>query len=245
MLFCANCRTKGQVISETAAVEAGAPPTASISEGEPDAAEIATASAWTDAPIVEKLQADCAFDPRKMTDAQQKELFGNLYGADELMCFANAFDQSCVYDPCHEGDLYACRRGCLDACDACTDSCMSSCFSCKANCQDDVCRNACAPTCAQCKQTCLTNGDRCRSGKCEQVYDDCRKRLDASWKEQHCASLCRLFSPCADACNAKLASDKSGVFDNNACVNACKHPLNTTCDLGLCSRRYGMGIEMP
>jgi hypothetical protein len=242
MLFSGSCTRKESALHDVApAPQPSAAASASADFVDAESDQPAKVSAWTDPPIVEKLQTDCAFDPRKMTDAERKELFENVYGADELMCFANAFDQSCAYDPCHEKDLYDCRRGCLNACDACSDTCMSSCFSCKANCLDGVCRHACAPTCAQCKQTCLTNADQCRSGKCEQVFDDCHKRLDASWKAQNCASLCRLqYSPCTDACVTKRANDKSRTFDNNACIAACKHPLNTNCDLGLCDRRDSM-----
>ena len=241
MLFTAFSCRKTSVTPEPPVDAAPAPLTTASADF--NDASVATVSAWTDAPIVDKLRADCGFDPRKMSDAQKEELFGNLYGANQLTCSGNAMDQSCVYDPCFEGDLHDCRSTCLSTCDSCDANCTGSCFACKANCKDDACRNACAPTCAQCKQTCITEQDRCRSGKCGQVYGDCRKRLSASWKAQNCSAVCTQYEPCRESCFDRLDTDKSGNFDHKACIEKCKAPLKTSCDLGLCGGKSGMGIE--
>ncbi|MEO7111311.1 MAG: hypothetical protein ABI183_12805 [Polyangiaceae bacterium] len=201
-------------------------------------------SAWTDAPIVDRLRENCAFDPRKLSDAQKEELFGNRFGATELTCLGSGFDQSCVYDPCFETDERTCKAGCLNDCTSCDDTCVSSCFACKANCGDDACRNACAPTCASCKQTCVANQDGCRSGKCGQAYADCRKKLGSDWKTQNCEAVCAQYTPCKNACYDKMMADKSGSFDGPACDGKCKAPLKTSCDLALCPGRYSMGMDM-
>jgi hypothetical protein len=241
MLFCANCGRKTQVSQDSRAdVDAGL----TNADTTFDAAGPSTASAWTDPPLVDKLRDDCGFDPRKLNDAQKEELFGNRYGATELTCLGNGFDQSCVYDPCFETAGRTCTEGCLKDCGTCDDKCVSSCFACKANCGDDECRNACAPTCAECKQSCITSQDRCRSGKCGQAYMDCRRKLSSDWKSQNCTAICAQFTPCKNVCYDKMLADKSGDFDNNACLNRCKAPLKTSCDLGLCAGKYGMGIQM-
>ncbi len=245
MLFCANCRQKTRSLQETpndAAPFIATPiPSASADASMQAAAKV---SAWTDQAIVDELHVDCGFDPAKISDAERTELFGNDFAPYQLTCAGNAFDQSCVYDPCFLGDLNDCHKDCLNVCASCTETCTSSCFACKANCQDDDCRNACAPTCAQCKQTCLTRQDDCHSGKCEKVYDTCREQLLKTWKSQNCAGVCAQFSPCRDACGARSEGDKSGSFDFNACVAKCKSPIKTTCDLNLCRGKYSMAIDL-
>jgi hypothetical protein len=241
MLFCADCGRKTAISHEAAPlVDASIAPLASDDAG----AHASTASAWTDAPLVDKLRDDCAFDPNKLSVDQKEDLFGNAYAATELTCLGSGFDQSCVYDPCFENAERTCKQGCMKDCGTCDDACVSSCFACKATCGDDECRNACAPTCASCKQSCVIEQDRCRSGKCGQAYADCRKKLSSDWKTQHCEAVCAQFTPCKNACYDKMMADKSGGFDNQACMGKCEITLKTSCDLALCPGRYSMGIDM-
>ena len=244
MLFCANCSRKSPISQETSpVVDAGVAPPSSASLDASDAS-VSPVSAWTDAPIVDRLRENCGFDPRKLSDAQKEELFGNLYGATELTCIGTGFDQSCVYDPCFETDERTCKTGCLKDCTTCDDACVSSCFACKANCGDDECRNACAPTCAECKQSCVASQDRCRSGKCGQAYADCRKKLSSDWKTQHCEAVCAHYSPCRTGCFEQQDRSKNDNYDLSGCLSKCAPATPTTCDLGLCSGKYSMGIEM-
>jgi hypothetical protein len=244
MLFCANCRRKAPISNETQPVADSGSASTPDSAANVGDASVAPVSAWTDAPLVEKLRDDCGFDPRKLSDAQKEELFGNRYGATELTCLGSGFDQSCAYDPCFENDERTCKASCMSDCTSCDDKCVSSCFACKANCTDDICRNACAPMCASCKQSCVTSQDRCRSGKCGQAYADCRKRLSSEWKTHNCEAVCTQYTPCKNACYDKMMADKSGDFDNRACLAKCEIPLKTSCDLALCPGRYSMGIDM-
>ncbi len=241
ILFCANCSRKSAISGAAAiVVDAG-----SIdSNAELDSGSPSSVSAWTDPPMIAALREDCAFDPLRLSKDRQTEIFGNGWSANALMCRGATDDQSCVYDPCFEGAESTCKSDCSKECDSCDDACVSSCFACKANCTDDVCRNACAPTCAQCKQSCLTKEDRCRTGKCGQAYADCRKKLDRDWVSQGCAQKCIRYEPCRDACFEKLEHGASPDFDAKGCIESCKSSLNTSCNLGLCGGKFGMGIQM-
>lgn len=203
--------------------------------------------AWTDPPIVERLEVDCAFDPAKLSETQRKEMFGTAWGFRALECGGDGFDQSCVYDPCFEGDGRDCKRDCTIACGTCADACTGSCMACKANCQDDVCRKACAPACAKCKQDCLAGEDTCRSGKCTAVYEACREKLAKDWKANGCAATCTTYMPCRDACyDTMIATGGTATqgFDLGACLTKCKASAKPKCDMNLCGGRYGMGIEV-
>lgn len=241
ILFCANCSRKSPISNERTPTDAAPPALVTVDSSDAQAAMV---SAWTDAPIVEKLREDCGFDPRKLSNAQKEELFGNTYAPNQLTCLGEGFDQSCAYDPCFETAERTCKSGCLKDCDTCDDACVTGCFACKANCSDDVCRAACAPTCAECKQSCVTKQDDCRSGKCGQAYADCRKKLSSDWKTQNCEAVCARYAPCKNACYDKMMADKTDSFDNHACLSKCEIPLKTSCDLGLCAGRYSMGIDM-
>ena len=204
-------------------------------------------SAWTDPPIVERLESDCAFDPGKLSEAQREEMFDTKWGFRALECGGDGFDQSCVYDPCFEGDGRTCKADCTKACGTCADACTGSCMACKANCQDDVCRKACATSCATCKQGCLTGEDTCRSGKCTAAYEACRDKLAKDWKANGCAATCTTFIPCRDACYETMEATGGTAtqgFDLSACLTKCKAVAKPACDVGLCGGKYGMGIEV-
>ncbi|MGH7283285.1 MAG: hypothetical protein ACRELY_17300, partial [Polyangiaceae bacterium] len=177
-----SCRTKGTPPQGSATADSAtssATTSVAITDSEWDAAT--PIGAWTDPPIIAKLETDCAFDPAKLSEAQQKEMFGTGWGFRSLECGGDGFDQSCVYDPCFEGDGRTCKIECTKTCGTCADACTGTCMACKANCQDDVCRKACAPDCAKCKQDCLTSEDKCQSGKCTTVYEACRDKLVKDW----------------------------------------------------------------
>ncbi|HEX7664840.1 MAG TPA: hypothetical protein VF407_10025 [Polyangiaceae bacterium] len=190
-------------------------------------------SSWTDPAIVKRLEISCTFDPSKLSPDDQKVLFGEATGnAWGFSCDGNAFDQSCVYDPCFEAkDTQSCKDGCLGTCRTCEDTCTTSCTSCKAQCKDDACKKACAPTCGKCKQDCLTAQDRCRTGTCGQLYTACRKKLTADWNAKGCAAGCKVFEPCRDKCYEDTSTPS---FDVTACLKQCTTKAKTTCDMSLC-----------
>lgn len=161
------------------------------------------AASWTEPAAVNALAADCHFEPPSTVQ-------GMGDGPDPLRCEDGITEQSCNFDPCHDGVDTPCREGCGRTCTGCDQGCRAGCDRCRAGCHDEACVRACAASCAGCLNGCLEVRDRCTSAGCTAQYQACALRAAQRFRGGPCLAVCR-------RCTASCARRD----DEMGCVGRC------------------------
>jgi hypothetical protein len=205
-------------------VDAGAPVDVALTAPEPGP----WASAWTDPSAVARLAADCNFHPPASDDPSE---------GDPLECSSNIEEQSCSYDPCHEGVDLPCRRVCGRTCTRCDTRCRSACGRCRAACHDDACVRACATSCGACLQSCIATKDQCVTAGCSARYRACWDRSVGRFRRGPCLAAC---TRCTTRCGGQEVASR--------CVARCVGRACTAEDVNHCTwdgPSYGLDTDAP
>lgn len=175
--------------------------------------DLPDAKAWTEPGVIDRLAADCRWQPSKLDQAEVED-------RNPMSCKL-VVAQSCVPDPCFDENESECKPACAKTCAGCASSCTSKCEACKAPCKDDACRRACAEQCGKCREACIAEVDHCDTAACSAKYDACSKKTDAALRAPKCRPLCVGAQKCIVACKNADPEDP--------CYQACAKKFAVGC----------------